>query len=250
MVQSERIRGQVDEPRIPSLCSSAPTEKPGVPRSIRNAENFSPLTLAKTVNRSANPLFVIHIFSPFSTHDLPSGDNTARVRQFIASEADDDSESAYAPIHSPVASLGRYFCFCAGVPYQTIGSVPIPAWALNATEKLASWLIDSAISADVTLSISMPPYCSGTSTLNSPSSPALRSNDRVTAKFLASISAAAGITSLVVNSTAVLAICRCSSVKSSGVKISSGRRSSIRKLPPLARIAVTAGLVVAISSAL
>ena len=44
----------------------------------------------------------------------------------------------------------------------------------------------------------------------------------VTAKFLASISAAAGITSLVVNSTAVLAICRCSSEKSSGVNMSCG----------------------------
>src|ERR1017187_6550439 len=62
--QSARISGQVEDPRMPSLCSSEPIEKPGVLRSIRKAENFSPSTLAKTVNRSAKPLLVIHIFSP------------------------------------------------------------------------------------------------------------------------------------------------------------------------------------------
>ena len=29
----------------------------------------------------------------------------------------------------PSASLGRYFCFCSAVPYQTMGSVPMPACA-------------------------------------------------------------------------------------------------------------------------
>ena len=75
----------------------------------------------------------------------------------MASLAEDDSESAYAPIHSPVASFGRYFSFCAGVPYQTMGSVPMPVWALKATEKLASRLMDSAITAEVTLSMPRPP---------------------------------------------------------------------------------------------
>ena len=37
-----------------------------MPRSIRKAENFSPSILAKTVNTSAKPLLVIHIFSPLS----------------------------------------------------------------------------------------------------------------------------------------------------------------------------------------
>ena len=89
------------------------------------------------------------------------------------------------------------------MPYQTIGSVPIPTCALNATEKLASWLIDSAITADVTLSISSPPYASGTSTAINPRSPALRSRLRIRSKFFASIWSATGITSLVVNSAAV-----------------------------------------------
>ena len=64
--QSLRISGQVLEPRMPSLCSSAPGVKPGKVRSTMNAVNFSPSTLAKTMNRSAKPALVIHIFSPFS----------------------------------------------------------------------------------------------------------------------------------------------------------------------------------------
>src|SRR5664279_1201947 len=102
----------------------------------------------------------------------------------MASEPDDDSDNAYAAIHSPLASLGRYFCFCASVPYQTNGSVPMPTCALKATEKLANWLIDSETIADVTLSSSSPPYASGTSTAINPSSPALRSRPLVTVKFL------------------------------------------------------------------
>ena len=66
-LQSFKMMGQVDEPRMPILCSSAPTEKPGKVFSTRNAVNFSPSTLAKTVNRSANPALVIHIFSPLRT---------------------------------------------------------------------------------------------------------------------------------------------------------------------------------------
>ena len=34
---------------------------------------------------------------------------------------------------SPVASLGRYFSRCAGVPNSTIGMVPMPTWAPKLT---------------------------------------------------------------------------------------------------------------------
>ena len=152
---------------------------------------------------------------------MPSGESTARVRALTASLPEVDSESAYAPIHSPEASFGRYFCFCAGVPYQTIGSVPMPVCAREGDGEAGLLADGFGDQAEVTLSMPRPPYSSGTSTAMRPSSPALRSRARVTAKFLASISAAAGSTSLVVNSSAVLAICRCSSVKSSGVKTSS-----------------------------
>ena len=122
-----------------------------------------------------------------------------------------------------MASLGRYFCFCASVPYQTMGSVPMPTCALKATEKLASWRCDSAIMAEVTLSISRPPYSSGMSTAISPSSPAFAQQGPGDGRNSSPQSAsAAGSTSFAVNSTAVLAICRCSSEKSSGVKTSCG----------------------------
>src|ERR1035438_5919019 len=48
----------------------------------------------------------------------------------MASLAEEDSERAYAPIHSPVPSLGRYLRFCSSVPYQTMGRVPMPTCAL------------------------------------------------------------------------------------------------------------------------
>ena len=40
------------------------------------------------------PALVIHIFSPFSTHSLPSAESVARVRQLSASDPEEDSESA------------------------------------------------------------------------------------------------------------------------------------------------------------
>ena len=64
-MQSFRISGAVDEPRMPIFFSSAPTEKPGKVFSTRKAVNFSPSILAKMVNRSAKWPLVIHIFSPF-----------------------------------------------------------------------------------------------------------------------------------------------------------------------------------------
>ena len=50
--------------------------------------------------------------------------------------------------------------------------------------------------AEVTLSIARPPYSSGMSTAIRPRSPAFASSARVTSKCLASISSAAGRTSL------------------------------------------------------
>src|SRR5208337_1135317 len=66
-----------------------------------------------------------------------------------------------------------------------------------------------------------------------PSSLAFLIRSRASAHSLCSSFSAAGTISLLANSSAVLAICRCSSVKSSGVKMSLGLRSSNRKLPPV-----------------
>src|SRR6478609_8336747 len=101
--QSLRMMGVVDDPRMPIFFSSAPDWKPGELRSTMKAENFSPSTLAKMMYTSAKP--------PFRIHSLPSAESTALVRGFMASEAEVDSDSAYAATHSPEASLGRYFFF-------------------------------------------------------------------------------------------------------------------------------------------
>ncbi len=65
----------------------------------------SSTTRAKTMNRSAKPPLVIHIFSPVS-RKLPSACRTARALALNASDPDPDSLSAYAPISSPDTSRG------------------------------------------------------------------------------------------------------------------------------------------------
>ena len=59
MRASSRYSGQVDEPRMPILCSSGPTVNPGVPRSTMKPVNCSPSTLANTMNTSANAALVM-----------------------------------------------------------------------------------------------------------------------------------------------------------------------------------------------
>src|SRR5437879_9974515 len=90
---------------MPIFFSSAPTENPGWPRSTMKQENFSPFTLAKTMYTSAKPPLVIHIFWPLRIQCLPSGESTARVRAFCASDPACGSERQYAAISSPLASL-------------------------------------------------------------------------------------------------------------------------------------------------
>ena len=75
----------VEEPRIPILCSSWPTVKPGVARSTMKAVCCSPSTLANTVNTSAKAAFEMNCFAPDSTQ-RPSAPRVARVRMDIASE--------------------------------------------------------------------------------------------------------------------------------------------------------------------
>src|ERR1043165_6982598 len=66
-----------------------------------------------------------------------------------------------------------------------------------------------------------------------PRSAALRTSSRERFQLCCSSSSRCGVTSLSTNCRVVSAIMRCSSVKSSGVKISSGVRSSIKNDPPL-----------------
>src|SRR5918912_4592969 len=67
----------------------------------------------------------------------------------------------------------------------------------------------------------------------SPNSADFLTSSRASAQSCFSSSGMRGRTSLSMNSRVVSAIMRCSSVKSSGAKTSSGVRSSIKKAPPL-----------------
>ena len=71
-----------------------------------NAVKASPSTLAKTMNTSAKPALVIHIFSPDS-EKLPSASRVARARAPSASEPEPDSLRQYAPTSVPLTSPGR-----------------------------------------------------------------------------------------------------------------------------------------------
>ncbi len=152
----------------------------------------------------------------------------------MASEPELASESPYAPIHSHVASLGRQRCFCSSVPYHTSGRVAMPMCAPKAVEKLASVEMWSVISVELSLSRPMPPYSSGMSTAVKPNSAALRNNSTIAPGSLASMAATRGRISSRAKRAAVAAIWRCSSFRSSGVRISLGVRVSSRKLPPAA----------------
>jgi hypothetical protein len=66
----------------------------------------------------ASAPLVIQSFCPFSIQRSPRF--SALVAKPNASDPEPDSESAYAPITSDV-SRGRYFDFCASVPYVAIG---------------------------------------------------------------------------------------------------------------------------------
>src|SRR5437870_5285567 len=76
----------VEDPRTPILCSSSPTETPGVVRSTRKQVCWSPSTLANTLNRSAKDAFEINCFAPESRKNRPFGDRAAFVRMAIASD--------------------------------------------------------------------------------------------------------------------------------------------------------------------
>src|SRR5438093_5071493 len=125
----------------------------------------------------------------------------------------------------------------------------MPVWPMKETAKLPSRAERSATRQPLTLSRPRPPYSSGISTPSRPSSPAWRSSARVASYFRARISGSRGIISFSMNWAAVSPIMRCSSLKSSGVKTSSTRRSSMRKLPPrAARTGVLPSVAIVISS--
>ena len=116
ILQFSNINSQVADPLIPSFFSFLPIENPGVLASTIKAEiPFNPFDLSVIANTTytwAYPAFVINIFDPFKTHSLVSESKVAIVCCPAASVPAFGSVSPNAPIHSPLAIFGKYFCFC------------------------------------------------------------------------------------------------------------------------------------------
>src|SRR5690606_29612578 len=118
MRQLSKINSAVSEARIPNLFSFLPALKPGVPLSTINAVTLflvlgSPVRASTTATSPLIPC-VIQFLVPLIIQSSPSRVATQRI--LPASEPVLASVSPQAPIHSPVASLGKYFAFCSSLP--------------------------------------------------------------------------------------------------------------------------------------
>ena len=72
------------------------------------------LPRAATSTRSADPPLVMKVLEPLRIQSSPS--RTAVVLRLARSEPPPGSVMPMARMHSPEATLGRYFCFCSSVP--------------------------------------------------------------------------------------------------------------------------------------
>src|SRR5690349_6452636 len=107
---------------MPSLFSFLPAANPAVPFStikdvMPRVFPFSPVRTITTATLPDLPC-VIQDLVPLITQKSPS-----RVAVHIilaASEPVPGSVNPHAPIHSPVASLERYFFFCTSFPNSSI----------------------------------------------------------------------------------------------------------------------------------
>src|SRR3954454_548870 len=94
--------------------------RPFMPLS-RMKPRMSLSSFAQTTNTSAIGELEIQVLPPVS--DGPPDTFFARVCTEPGSEPWLGSVRPKQPIHSPVASLGRYFLRCASVPNSKIGSI-------------------------------------------------------------------------------------------------------------------------------
>ena len=104
----------------------------------------------------------MNIFEPFKIHSPVSGSWTAIVCCPAASVPAFGSVSPKAPIHSPLANFGKYFCFCFSVPNFKIGQVPKDVCADTITPVVAQAFDNSSTAiAYIKLSPPAPPYSFG-----------------------------------------------------------------------------------------
>ncbi len=114
--------------RSPTLPWIAGAVRPFQPFSSTNPRITSASSFAHTTKTSAIGLFVIHDLVPVRLK--PPSTLRARVVMLPGSEPALGSVSPKQPIQAPVASFGRYFCFCASVPNSLIGTMTSDPWTL------------------------------------------------------------------------------------------------------------------------
>ncbi len=102
------------------------------------------------------------IFDPLIIHSCVASSKTAIVCCPLASVPAFGSVNPKAPIHSPLAIFGRYFCFCASVPNFKIGQLPKEVCAETTTPVVPQAFDNSSTAiAYIKLSPPAPPYCVG-----------------------------------------------------------------------------------------
>src|SRR5690606_22897414 len=136
--------------RMPNLFSFLPPRNPGVPRSTMKAVElfFDRGSPVRVITTAISPLMpcVIQFFVPLITHSLPSFFATHFI--LPASLPVLGSVRPHAASHSPDASRGKYFFFCASLPKARICPVPreLCAARLRPTEPhtlAISWMIST-----------------------------------------------------------------------------------------------------------
>src|SRR5450755_1218777 len=145
---------------------------PSVPDGTRIAEISPSPVLAVTVTKEviSVPEFVMNALAPLTVH-MPTA-RTARVLVAPASEPASGSVRPKPASVRPATRSGSQSCFCCSVPKVRIGLIPRPTPASRvipidwSTRPSSSIAMHSAVK-----SAPDPPYSSGTTSPNKPSSP-------------------------------------------------------------------------------
>src|SRR5512138_2049983 len=121
-IQFSNIISVVSLARIPSLFSFLPPENPLVPLSTTNAVAlfFDLGSPVRQITTATSPLLpcVIQFFVPLMIQLSPS--RVAIHFMLPASLPVLGSVNPHAPIHSALASFGKYFCFCSSLANNKI----------------------------------------------------------------------------------------------------------------------------------
>src|SRR5215467_6677279 len=152
----------------------------------------------------------MNVLVPFSTH--PPFDFVADMRALPASEPDEGSVSPHAPIHSPVASFGMYFLFCASFPARKMWFEQSDVCAATMMPTEPSTRESSSIAVTYsTYPMPAPPYSTGKTVPISPSLPSslivASGNSPASSHFIT-----CGAISRSANSRTLFFSCSCSSL--------------------------------------